>query len=293
MKILVIGAGQMGAGIAQVAAQAGHDVLLNDISDAAIARGRAGIVKLLDRGVEKGRMSQAERDAVLARIVDFPRLADIDCDIAIEAATEHLATKLELFRTLDAALPPHAILASNTSSISITILGGATKRAERVIGMHFMNPVPVMQLVEIIRGIATSDETFAAVRDLAAQLGKTPVEVRDFPGFISNRVLLPMINEAIYALYEGVASIEDIDTVMKLGMNHPMGPLTLADFIGLDTCLAIMNVLHDGFGDSKYRPCPLLKQYVAAGWLGKKSGRGFYDYRSAANGTPAGIPAKV
>jgi 3-hydroxybutyryl-CoA dehydrogenase len=293
MKILVVGAGQMGSGIAQVAAQAGHDVLLNDINDAAIARGRAGITKLLDRAVEKGRLAQAERDAVLGRITDFPTLANIECDIAIEAATEHLPTKLELFRKLDEALPPQAILASNTSSISITILGAATKRAERVIGMHFMNPVPVMQLIEIIRGIATSDETFAAVRDLAADLGKTPVEVRDFPGFIANRILLPMINEAIYAVYEGVASIEDVDTVMKLGMNHPMGPLTLADFIGLDTCLAIMNVLYDGFADSKYRPCPLLKQYVAAGWMGKKSGRGFYDYSAATNGTAAGIPAKV
>ncbi len=289
MRILVIGAGQMGAGIAQVAAQAGHDVLLNDIDDAAIARGLAGIAKLLDRAVEKGRTTQDERDAALARIVATPTFADLEnVAVAIEAATEHLPTKRELFRKLDAALPPDAILASNTSSISITVLGAATKRAERVIGMHFMNPVPVMALIEIIRGIATSDETYRTVRELAVQLGKTPVEVRDFPGFIANRILLPMINEAIYALYEGIASVEDIDTVMKLGMNHPMGPLALADFIGLDTCLAIMNVLYDGFADSKYRPCPLLKQYVAAGWMGKKSGRGFYDY-----GTPAAIPAKA
>ncbi|HEV7178225.1 MAG TPA: 3-hydroxyacyl-CoA dehydrogenase family protein, partial [Candidatus Baltobacteraceae bacterium] len=196
----------------------------------------------------------------------------------IEAATEHLQTKLELFRKLDAETPANAILASNTSSISITLLGGATKRAGRVIGMHFMNPVPMMQLVEIIRGLATTQETYDFTHELAAQMGKTPVEVRDFPGFVSNRVLMPMINEAICALHEGVGSVEAIDTVMKLGMNHPMGPLTLADFIGLDTCLAIMNVLYEGFSDSKYRPSPLLKQYVAAGWLGRKSGRGFYTY---------------
>ncbi|HEY4440979.1 MAG TPA: 3-hydroxyacyl-CoA dehydrogenase family protein, partial [Candidatus Elarobacter sp.] len=204
-----------------------------------------------------------------------------------------LDLKLDLFRDLDRNTAPETVLASNTSSISITILGAATSKPERVVGMHFMNPVPVMKLVEIIRGIATTDATFAFVRDLALGLDKTPVEVRDFPGFISNRVLMPMINEAIYALYEGVASVEAIDTVMKLGMNHPMGPLTLADFIGLDTCLAIMNVLHDGFGDSKYRPCPLLKQYVAAGWYGKKSGRGFYDYTANANGSSAPLPAAV
>ena len=278
MKILVVGAGQMGAGIAQVAAQSGHDVLLADRADEFVARGMATITKNLDRSVEKGRLTAEGRGDVLERIVTTTALADLDVDLAVEAATEHLETKLELFRTLDAQCAPRAVLASNTSSISITLLGGATKRPQSVIGMHFMNPVPVMQLVEIIRGIATSQETYQFTHDLAVQMGKTPVEVRDFPGFVSNRVLMPMINEAIYAVYEGVGTPEAIDTVMKLGMNHPMGPLTLADFIGLDTCLAIMNVLHEGFGDSKYRPCPLLRQYVAAGWLGKKSGRGFYTY---------------
>ncbi len=278
MKIAVIGAGQMGSGIAQVAAQSGHDVLLNDRAPEYIERGLAVIAKNLNRSVEKGKLDAGERDSMLARIHPHPALEPLDVDIAIEAATEHLETKLELFRMLDAATPHKTILASNTSSISITLLGGATTRGERVIGMHFMNPVPVMQLVEIIRGIATSQEAYDFTESLAKQMGKTPVEVRDFPGFVSNRVLMPMINEAIYALYEGVGSIEAIDTVMKLGMNHPMGPLTLADFIGLDTCLAIMDVLHDGFADSKYRPCPLLKQYVAAGWLGRKSGRGFYTY---------------
>ena len=282
MRVAVIGAGQMGAGIAQVLAAHGHAVILNDIDDARVQKGIAGIGKRLDRDVEKGRVSAEERTALLGRIEGRDHFRDLDVELAIEAATEHLPLKLELFRKLDTAVPPEAMLASNTSSISITVLGAATSRPERVIGMHFMNPVPVMKLVEIIRGIATSDATFAAVRDLASSLEKTPVEVRDFPGFISNRVLLPMINEAIYALYEGVASAEAIDTVMKLGMNHPMGPLTLADFIGLDTCLAILDVLHEGFGDTKYRACPLLKQYVAAGWLGKKSGRGFYDYSAAA-----------
>ncbi|MEO6834993.1 MAG: 3-hydroxybutyryl-CoA dehydrogenase [Candidatus Tumulicola sp.] len=278
MKIAVAGAGQMGSGIAQVAAQSGHTVLLNDRTPELIARGRAAIVKNLDRSVEKGRISPEARGDILERIVAAPAIDALDVDLAIEAASERLETKLELFRALDAQCAPRAILASNTSSISITTLGAATQRPQRVIGMHFMNPVPVMALVEIIRGIATSQETYEFTRDLAAQLGKTPVEVRDFPGFVSNRVLMPMINEAIFAVYEGVASPEAIDTVMKLGMNHPMGPLALADFIGLDTCLAIMEVLHAGFGDSKYRPCPLLRQYVAAGWLGKKSGRGFYTY---------------
>jgi 3-hydroxybutyryl-CoA dehydrogenase len=278
MKILVVGAGQMGSGIAQVAAQSGHTVLLADRADEFVARGMATITKNLDRSVEKGRLTAEGRADVLQRIATTTALVDLDVDLAVEAATEHLETKLELFRTLDAQCAPRAVLASNTSSISITLLGGATKRPQSVIGMHFMNPVPVMQLVEIIRGIATSQETYQFTHDLAVQMGKTPVEVRDFPGFVSNRVLMPMINEAIYAVYEGVGTPEAIDTVMKLGMNHPMGPLTLADFIGLDTCLAIMNVLHEGFGDSKYRPCPLLRQYVAAGWLGKKSGRGFYTY---------------
>ncbi len=277
-RIAVIGAGQMGSGIAQVAAQAGHDVLLNDRADEFVQRGLSVIKKNLARDVEKGRKSQAVADAVIARITPSTTIAHYDVDLAVEAATEHLDTKLALFRTLDAQTPARAILASNTSSISITMIAAATKRPEQCIGMHFMNPVPVMQLVEIIRGIATSQATYDFTHALAGQMGKTPVEVNDFPGFVSNRVLMPMINEAIYTLYEGVGSVEAIDTVMKLGMNHPMGPLTLADFIGLDTCLAIMNVLHEGFGDSKYRPCPLLKQYVAAGWLGKKSGRGFYRY---------------
>jgi 3-hydroxybutyryl-CoA dehydrogenase len=283
----------MGGGIAQVLAAKGHEVLLNDVDEARIRHGIDAIAKRLERDVAKGKLTPEQRGSILEHIDARPHFHDVEVALAIEAATERLDLKLDLFRDLDRNTPPEAVLASNTSSISITVLGAATAKPERVVGMHFMNPVPVMKLVEVIRGIATSDQTFAFVRDLAVELDKTPVEVRDFPGFISNRVLLPMINEAIYALYEGVASIEAIDTVMKLGMNHPMGPLTLADFIGLDTCLAIMNVLHDGFGDSKYRPCPLLKQYVAAGWLGKKSGRGFYDYTASANGTPAPVPAAV
>jgi 3-hydroxybutyryl-CoA dehydrogenase len=270
----------MGSGIAQVLAAAGHEVLLNDVDLKRIERGIEGIAKQLDRAVEKGRITQPERGRVLEHIDPRPHFENLDVELAIEAATENFEIKKELFRKLDLSTPPEAILASNTSSISITKLAAQTSRAERVIGMHFMNPVPVMKLVEIIRGIATSDATFKTVHELAAAIGKTPVEVRDFPGFISNRILIPMLNEAIYALYEGVSTIEDIDTVMKLGMNHPMGPFELADFIGLDTCLAIMEVLHEGFSDSKYRPCPLLRQYVAAGWLGKKSGRGFYDYRT-------------
>lgn len=294
MRVLVVGAGQMGNGIAQVLAAKGHEVLLNDVDEARIRAGIDAIAKRLDRDVDKGRLTPELRGDLLAHIDARPHFHDLEVDLAIEAATERLDLKLDLFRVLDRNTGPETLLASNTSSISITVLGAATSKPERVVGMHFMNPVPVMKLVEIIRGIATTDATFAFVRDLAVSLDKTPVEVRDFPGFISNRVLLPMINEAIYALYEGVASVEAIDTVMKLGMNHPMGPLTLADFIGLDTCLAIMNVLYDGFADSKYRPCPLLKQYVAAGWLGKKSGRGFYDYTASANGSPvaATVPAR-
>jgi len=279
MRVLVVGAGQMGGGIAHVCAAAGHDVLLNDVSADAIQRGVDVVAKNLARSVAKGKLSQEQADATISRIaghLDLSKPSDVS--IAIEAASEDEALKKRIFTTLDAATPPPAIIASNTSSISITALGAVTKRADRVIGMHFMNPVPVMKLVEIIRGIATSDESYEFVRSMAEGLGKTPVEVRDFPGFVSNRVLMPMINEAIYAHFEGVGSAEAIDTVMKLGMNHPMGPLELADFIGLDTCLAIMNVLHDGFSDSKYRPCPLLKQMVAAGYLGKKSGRGFYRY---------------
>jgi 3-hydroxybutyryl-CoA dehydrogenase len=279
MTILVIGAGQMGSGIAQVCAAAGHRVLLNDVDEAAYKRGRAAIEKNLARAIERGKTAQADADALLGRIEFHPDLgAQIDAAIAIEAATEDEALKLKIFERLDKATPPATILASNTSSISITKLGAITKRPERVIGMHFMNPVPVMKLVEVIRGLSTSQETYDFTERLAKELGKTPVEVNDFPGFVSNRVLMPMINEAIYAHMEGVGSAQAIDTVMKLGMNHPMGPLELADFIGLDTCLAIMQVLYDGFSDPKYRPCPLLKKMVAAGHLGKKSGRGFYDY---------------
>ncbi|MBV8371374.1 MAG: 3-hydroxybutyryl-CoA dehydrogenase [Candidatus Eremiobacteraeota bacterium] len=283
----------MGGGIAQVLAAKGHEVLLNDVDEARIRKGIDAIAKRLERDVEKGKIGAELRGEILSHIDARPHLRDLDVQLAIEAASERLDLKLDLFRFLDENTPPEAVLASNTSSISITVLGAVTSKPQNVVGMHFMNPVPVMKLVEVIRGIATSEATFALVRDLALALGKTPVEVRDFPGFISNRVLLPMINEAIYALYEGVASAEAIDTVMKLGMNHPMGPLTLADFIGLDTCLAIMNVLHEGFGDSKYRPCPLLKQYVAAGWLGKKSGRGFYDYATTSNGAARAVPAQT
>jgi 3-hydroxybutyryl-CoA dehydrogenase len=278
----------MGAGIAQVFALHGHEVLLNDVDEERIVRAIDGIAKRLDREVEKGRLTAEARGSTLERIAARPHLENLDVGLAIEAATEDFALKLDVFQRLDANTSAETILASNTSSISITTLAAATRKPERVIGMHFMNPVPVMQLVEVIRGIATSDETASAIVSLAAALGKTPVEVRDFPGFVANRILMPMINEAIFAVYEGVASIDSIDTVMKLGMNHPMGPLTLADFIGLDTCLAIMNVLHDGLGDSKYRACPLLKQYVAAGWLGKKSGRGFYDYRGTVTVPAAG-----
>ncbi|MDQ6827131.1 MAG: 3-hydroxybutyryl-CoA dehydrogenase [Candidatus Eremiobacteraeota bacterium] len=268
----------MGAGIAQVAAAAGCSVILHDREERFIERGLEAIRASLNRSVERGRMSEEKRGKTLSHINGETNLKNFNVDFAIEAATENLAVKRDLFRELDNATPAEAILATNTSSISITTLGAVTSRPEKIIGMHFMNPVPVMALVEIIRGIATSQQTFDATKALAEHLGKTPVEVRDFPGFVSNRVLMPMINEAIYALFEGVGSAEAIDTVMKLGMNHPMGPLQLADFIGLDTCLSIMEVLHDGFGDSKYRPCPLLKQYVAAGWYGKKSGRGFYSY---------------
>ena len=288
MRLLVVGAGQMGAGIAQVFAAQGHEVLLNDLDETRIKRGIDGIAKRLQREVDKGRLTADARGRVLEHIDARPHFHDLDVSLAVEAATEDFDTKVDLFRRLDENTAPDTILATNTSSISITSLGSATSKPERVIGMHFMNPVPVMALVEVIRGIATSDATARTIVEIAASLGKTPVEVRDFPGFIANRILMPMINEAIFAVYEGVASIDAIDTVMKLGMNHPMGPLTLADFIGLDTCLAIMNVLYDGFGDSKYRACPLLKQYVAAGWLGKKSGRGFYDYRGTVT-----VPAVV
>lgn len=278
-KLIVIGAGQMGNGIAQVAAQAGLTVVLNDIQMAFAEKGLANIRKNLARSVEKGKIAQAFMDETLSRITLSATLTDAaDCDMAIEAATENLEIKLGVFRKLDEIMPAHALLASNTSSLPITEIAAVTKRPEQVIGMHFMNPVPVMKLVEVIRGLATSDDVYQTVHGLAVRMGKTAVEVNDFPGFVSNRVLLPMINEAIYCVYEGVATPEAIDEVMKLGMNHPMGPLTLADFIGLDTCLAIMEVLYEGFGDSKYRPCPLLRKYVKAGWLGKKTGRGFYTY---------------
>jgi 3-hydroxybutyryl-CoA dehydrogenase len=278
-RVFIIGAGQMGSGIAQVCAQAGFEVVLNDLNEAAIEKGLGNITKNLSRDVEKGRKTEQQKDEILARIQRSVSLEDAqNVQIVIEAAVENMAIKQKIFQQLDELTAAETILATNTSSLPITEIAAVTKRPEKVIGMHFMNPVPVMQLVEIIRGLATSDETFEAVAQMTAKLNKTGVEVNDFPGFISNRILLPMINEAIYTLYEGVATKEAIDDVMKLGMNHPMGPLTLADFIGLDTCLSIMEILHEGLGDSKYRPCPLLRKYVAAGWLGKKSGRGFYSY---------------
>ena len=275
----VIGAGQMGNGIAHVFAQAGFSVLIQDISEAFAAKGVATVDKNLQRGVDKGKMTAEEKVATLGRIRTTTKLEDLAaCDIVIEAATEKWEVKKQIFETLDKVCKPGAILASNTSSISITKLAAITKRPEAFIGMHFMNPVPVMKLVEIIPGLATSEETLKITWDLALAFGKTPAKANDYPGFIANRILLPMINEAVYCLYHGVGTREDIDTVMKLGMNHPMGPLALADLIGLDTCLAIMETLYDGFKDSKYRPCPLLRKYVETGWLGRKSGRGFYSY---------------
>jgi 3-hydroxybutyryl-CoA dehydrogenase len=278
-RIGVVGAGQMGNGIAHIAALAGRAVVLTDVTKALVDKGFGTIVRNLDRQVAKGTVTASAKDEALARITPAVGLAELgSSQLVIEAVVESFDVKVKVFQELDKLLGPEAILASNTSSISITKLAGATSRPERFIGMHFMNPVPVMQLVEVIRGIATSDSTFRTVEELARKMGKVPVEVNDSPGFVSNRVLMPMINEAIYAVHEGVGTAEAVDTVMKLGMNHPMGPLTLADFIGLDTCLAILRVLYEGFGDPKYRPSPLLVKMVDAGWLGKKAGRGFYTY---------------
>ncbi|MBT2667777.1 3-hydroxybutyryl-CoA dehydrogenase [Bacillus sp. ISL-4] len=278
-KVMVIGAGQMGSGIAQVCAMSGYEVLLHDLKDEYVEKGLGTITKNLSRQVEKGKMESGEKDEILSRLTSSTDLKNAAAvDLVIEAAVENMEIKTRIFAELDEITPQHVILASNTSSLPITEIAAATKRPEKVIGMHFMNPVPVMKLVEIIRGLATSDEVYKEVEKMAESLNKVPVEVNDFPGFVANRILMPMINEAIYTLYEGVATKEAIDDVMKLGMNHPMGPLTLADFIGLDTCLYIMETLHQGLGDDKYRPCPLLRKYVKAGWLGKKSGRGFYEY---------------
>lgn len=278
-KIMVIGAGQMGSGIAQVCAQAGYQVLLNDLKPEFVERGLGIINKNLNRQVEKGRLEKGVRDETVSRITASVQLADAsDVDLVIEAAVENIEIKAKIFAQLDEIAPAHTILATNTSSLPITEIAAYTKRPTQVIGMHFMNPVPVMKLIEVIRGLATSDEVYQLIEAMAHKLKKTPVEVNDFPGFVANRILMPMINEAIYTVFEGVATVESVDEVMKLGMNHPMGPLTLADFIGLDTCLSIMETLQEGFGDDKYRPCPLLRKYVKAGWHGKKSGRGFYQY---------------
>ena len=274
----------MGNGIAHVFAMKGFQVNLMDVSEKALEKALATISKNLDRMVAKGKIAEADKDSTLQNITTFSKLEEAvkNADLVVEAATENTELKLDIFRQMDAAAPAGAVLATNTSSISITRIAAVTNRPEKVIGMHFMNPVPVMKLVEVIRGYATTDAVTAAIMELSRKLDKVPVEVNDYPGFVANRILMPMINEAIYTLYEGVAGVEEIDTVMKLGMAHPMGPLQLADFIGLDTCLAIMNVLHDGLADTKYRPCPLLTKYVEAGWLGRKSERGFYDYRGEA-----------
>ncbi len=275
----VIGAGQMGNGIAQVAAMSGLDVIMNDIKDEFVNRGLETITKILSRNVDKGKMTEDEKNAVLGRIKTSVDLKDMSsADFVVEAATENEALKFEIFKNLDDVCESGVILATNTSSIPIGRIASQTGRPDKVIGMHFMNPVPVMKLVEVIPGIATSDETMKITWELSEKFGKTPARANDFPGFIANRILMPMINEAVYCLYHNVGTREDIDTVMKLGMNHPMGPLTLADLIGLDTCLAIMETLYDGFKDSKYRPCPLLRKYVEAGWLGRKTGKGFYEY---------------
>jgi 3-hydroxybutyryl-CoA dehydrogenase len=278
-KFGVIGAGQMGNGIAQVAAASGLEVLMSDIKEEFTEKGVANITKNLERSVKKGKLDQAEMDAILGRIKTTTDLKDMaSVDFVVEAAVEREDLKFKIFEDLDAICPEHVILSTNTSSIPIGRIAARTKRPEKVIGMHFMNPVPVMKLVEVIKGLPTSEETFDITWELSKKFGKTPAEANDFPGFIANRILMPMINEAVFCLYQNVGKPEDIDTVMKLGMNHPMGPLALADLIGLDTCLAIMETLYDGFKDSKYRPCPLLRKYVEAGWLGRKVGKGFYDY---------------
>ncbi|MCF8030562.1 MAG: 3-hydroxybutyryl-CoA dehydrogenase [Desulfohalobiaceae bacterium] len=278
-NIMVVGAGQMGSGIAQVAAQAGYSVVLHDISDDLVQKGLSGIRKQLDKAVSKGKLEEADKDGALDRIQTTTSLESVkDRDLVVEAVVENMDIKAKVFGELDKNAPSSAILATNTSSLPITRIGATTNRPSQVIGMHFMNPVPVMKLVEVINGLATSPEVTATVKEVAEQLGKVPVECRDVPGFVSNRVLMVMINEAIWELYEGVASVEGIDSIMKMGMNHPMGPLALADLIGLDTVLAILNVMLEGYNDPKYRPSPLLRSYVDAGWLGRKSGRGFYSY---------------
>lgn len=279
-NVMVVGAGQMGTGIAQVFLQSGFTVWVHDLQEEIVERSFHGIEGRLDRLVEKGNLDKKDKEDALRRFHISTRLEDAgEADIVIEAAIENMESKLRIFRELDKYAEDHTILATNTSSLSITEIASGTKRPGKVIGMHFMNPVPVMELVEVIRGLATDDAVYETVAELARNVGKSPVLVEDFPGFVSNRILMPMINEAIFALYEGVAEKEAIDQVMKLGMNHPMGPLALADFIGLDTCLYIMETLYEGFGDNKYRPCPLLRKYVQAGWLGKKTGRGFYLYQ--------------